>query len=64
MQNFETWDGFLGYRGVRLYVEACICRTRRLAPLGAFSRGWRLFKEAWHLCTEACTSIHTRAPLS
>ena len=72
MRNLNLWpfsaifticNGFLGNKGVRLYEEACVWVPQRLAPLCAFCRGWRLIEEAWRLCTEACASVHARAPL-
>ena len=62
-----NWNVFLGYRVVRLIVEACVCMDQRGTPLGALLGGVRLIGgkkrgvaplyRGVRLCTRACASV-------
>ena len=60
MQIFANWNSFLGYRGVRLIVEACVCMDQRGTPLGASLGGVRL---SGGKAKGRGASVQRRAPL-
>ena len=60
MQIFTNWNSFLGYRGVRLIVEACVCMDQRGTPLGASLGGVRL---SGGKSKRRGASVHARASL-